>query len=209
MDIKFVYPDITAAEFTEAVGDLNRDIDNGNRLSSIPRLFAFVFQAVMLVATCAAIYVSWMLVIFLITGRDKTTIIAGLLCGAIMAPSAFSLQRKSAPLLKRLLLKAFSLRDYEEKFTVKEYADREDARKRLADDLKFYNLCDELRSHKVTDATITYDGNECEVDISYGDPRTGSDVVRRVRLPLRIVSGSGCVVVDFERKCVVFPEQGG
>ena len=206
MDIKIVYPDTTAAEFVDAVDDLNRDIEAHNSLSFLPRFIAMVFGITMFLVTLVFIWVSWRLAVFLITGRDKTTIVMGLVLMALMVPSALALQKKVSPLLKAMLLKALNLKDYEEKFTLHEYADRDDGRKRLADDLKFYNLCDELRAHKITDATITYDGIQCEVDISYNDVKTGTDVVRRVMLPLRIVAGGGNVVVDFERRCVIYPE---
>ena len=207
MDIKIVYPDITAREYMDVVDDLNRDVETINSMSFLPRLIALVIGLMSYAITAGFIWLAWHVVVFLITGRDRGTIIAGLVAIALFVPAAFSLQKKLGPKLKEILLKLLKLKDYEEKFTFREYIDRDDSGKKLNEKLKYYNLCDELRSHKVTDATITYDGSDCEVDISYFDPRTASDVVRRIRLPLRVVDEGKNVIVDFERKCVVYPER--
>lgn len=207
MDIKFIYPDISADEFIEAVDDLNRDVDICNSMSFLPRLISLAFGSISYVITALLIWLSWHVMVFLITGQERATIIAGLIIMALFVPSAFSLQKRFAPVFKAWLLDLLKLKDYEEKFTLREYIDRDDSGKKLNEKLKFYRLCDELKDHKISDATITYDGSECEVDISYADIRTGSDVVRRIKLPLRVVHTGRNVVVDFERECVVYPEQ--
>lgn len=205
MEIRFVYPEMTADEFMGAVEDLNSTIEDRNALSFMPRAFSTIFAVVMFIMTAAVILLSWKLLTFLITGRDTGTVYVGLLLMVLVVPAAFSLQKKAAPALKKLLLKLMKLHDYEEKFTFLEHADREDEKKRVDSDYKYYRFCDEVRSHKIVDASIDYDGNECEVDISFNDEETGTGLIRRIRLPVRIVSDLDGVVVDFERRCVCCP----
>lgn len=198
---------MTAAEFEESLEGLNNDIDNSNRLSSIPRFLSWIFATGMYAVTAVTIFFLWKLLVFLITGRSITTVIIGLILAIVMVPSAFSLEKKLAPLVKKGLLKLLSLKDYEEKFTFLEYVDREDVKKKLSDDLKYYTLCDELRQHLVTDASVNYDGSECEVDVSYADENSKTDIVRRIRLPLRSVSDIDDIIVDLNRRCVLLPDK--
>jgi hypothetical protein len=149
--------------------------------------------------------VSWKLVIFLITGRDTATVYVGILIVLLLVPAALSFQKKFAPLLKGLLLKILNLKDYEERFTVLEHAERADKRKNMSGDLQYYNLCDELRSHRIEDASVNYDGSICEVDVCYMDINTGTQVVRKIKLPLTMACEVKDVTVDLERRCVIFP----
>lgn len=185
------------------------DIDNNNNLSAIPRLIAFAFGFVSFIFTAILLFFSWKLVIFLITGRDAATVYVGIIISVLLVPASLSLQRGLAPLLKRWLLKVLGLKDYEERFTVLEHAERNDKTKQLSGDLQYYNLCDELRRHKIDDATVNYDGNICEVDVSYMDGMTGTQIVRKIRLPLIVSAKAYDVTVDLERRCVVFPAEKG
>ena len=209
MNIRFVYPDMTSGEFSETLESLNMDIDNNNNLSAIPRLIAFAFGFVSFIFTAILLFLSWKLVIFLITGRDAATVYVGIIISVLLVPASLSLQRGLAPLLKRWLLKVLGLKDYEERFTVLEHAERNDKTKQLSGDLQYYNLCDELRRHKIDDATVNYDGNICEVDVSYMDGMTGTQIVRKIRLPLIVSAKAYDVTVDLERRCVVFPAEKG
>ena len=200
---------MTSGEFSETLESLNMDIDNNNNLSAIPRLIAFAFGFVSFIFTAILLFLSWKLVIFLITGRDAATVYVGIIISVLLVPASLSLQRGLAPLLKRWLLKVLGLKDYEERFTVLEHAERNDKTKQLSGDLQYYNLCDELRRHKIDDATVNYDGNICEVDVSYMDGMTGTQIVRKIRLPLIVSARANDVTVDLERRCVVFPAEKG
>ena len=200
-----MYPDMTADEFLEAVDELNVTISDRNMLSFMPRAFTGLFSAFMYGVTLIFIYLSWLLLTFLITAADEATIYVGLIIMVLIVPALLSLQRAVAPALKRAILKWLKLHDYEEKFTFLEHADRSDEAKRVDKDYKFYRFCDEVRAHKIVDAFISYDGDECDVGISFDDEDTGTGLIRRIRLPVRIVEDLDCIVVDFERRCVCCP----
>lgn len=205
MEIGFIYPDLDMDLFVDTIDSFNGDISSDNLKSFLPRTIVSLLLNVLIYALW--LYVlrkAFLWVTFYVTAR-KTEII-GLFLFLLLLFIIFSLQA-IAFLRKKLrprLLKLFKSEEVQESYSFSAYVERSDEDKLARKEVGFYKMCDTLKKSKITDASAVCDGSMCKVEVAYENPADSS--VFTFYLPYHDGEVDK-IIVDFIRKCVVFPKE--
>jgi len=205
MEISFIYPEMDTDTFLETIDSFNRDISKDNLISFIPRLFVSLLLNILpYVLWLYMVRILFIRVTMFVTAQRVEIIITfliGLVLSMLIILIGISILRKK---LRPILLKALKSEEIKESFSISAYVERKDGSKLVRDEVGFYKMCDTLKKSTIIDADAICDGSVCKVEIRY--VHSGNDSIFTFHFPYHD-SDIDHVVVDFNRKCVIFPRR--
>lgn len=205
MKISFIYPDLHSSEFIDSLDLINERIGKDNMRLFMPDIILKTIHIALLLLWTIIFKRYFFWITRYVTAKDLGAIVTGLLLYLVLAVLSLQLIFFGMKKFRPVFLHFIKTRDAEESFSFSNYVERKDGNKKALDELDFFKMCDILKDSKITDATAICDGSLCRVEVAY-ENESSSDVFTFF-LPYHENAGLDKVVVDFSRKCVIFPEE--
>lgn len=205
MQISFIYPEMNMESYIDTLDGFNSDISIKNIKSLLPRIIATLFSTFVFISWAIVIWIMFYFVTWLITGKSVNVIFLGISLYLIGILFTFDIVRYMLKRSRPLILEIFRTADKEESYTYSAYVERVESSKHVKKDVDYYKMCDILRASKIKDATAVCNGEICKVEVLYESPKGNG--VFTFRLPYHDGNSLNKVIVDFNRRCVIFPKE--
>ena len=205
MEIGFVYPDLDADAYIESIDSFNGEISIENLKTSFPRLIVLLSDV--------ALYILWFIILrtlffkllYMITAKGTEIIVFSLFMFFFLILASFNGMTALKKILRPYLLKLMHGKEAQESYSFSAYVERRDGAKKVREKVAFYKMCDTLKKSNILDATAICDGAGCRVEVQFEADDDSS--VFTFYLPYHESSDLSSVIVDLNRKCVIFPEE--
>ena len=201
-DVWFTFPEMTEDEYIRTLDMFNQDISKINQKSMPTRLASFVLFFMLEAFYCVFVFNVWVLVTKYTTARSVTDIIIGLIFDLFLLFAGIIFLSKSFKRIVKWLMKLLRMREFQESYTLSEYAERKDTLKYSSERRKFYNMCDLLKNSKILDCTLDCNDMICDIQIQYEN--SGAKHIMNFAMPYHESDSVVGTHVDFERECVIF-----
>lgn len=205
MQISFIYPEMNMESYLDTLDGFNSDINLKNIKSLLPRIIASLLSIFTFISWAIVVWIMFYFVTWLITGKSVNTIYLGIALYLIAILFSFDVVRYMLKKSRPLILEIFRTQDKEESYTFSAYVERKEGSKLVKNDVEYYRMCDILRSSRINDATAVCNGDLCKVEVAYSSPKDSG--VFTFNLPYHDGSSLDKVIVDFNRRCVIFPKE--
>jgi len=205
MEISFIYPDNAGTEYIDSLELVNDMIGRSNSKLIVPNIILLSIRLLLVLLWAKLTGDAFFAVTYYVTGKELNTIVTWLFLYFSLSALCLFLIFYGTRMLWPLLLFVLKKRDSEESFSLSEFAERKDEEKKARKELEYYKMCDILKYSSVTDAAAVCDGSKCRIETAYeNDSDSG---VFTFYLDYHESRDVEHIVVDFRRKCVIFPEE--
>lgn len=205
MEIGFIYPDLDADSFVESIDSFNGEISVENLKTFLPRFIVFISDAALYVVWFFIVRVAYFKLVYAITAKGTEVILFSLILFLLVLLASLAGMATLRKLIRPYLLRLMRGSEAQESYSFSDYVERSDPEKKVRTKVGFYKMCDTLKRSNILDATAVCDGVGCRVEVQFEADNDSS--VFTFYLPYHESSGLSSVIVDLNRKCVIFPEE--
>lgn len=205
MEIAFIYPQMDKEYYNGSVHSFNSQIDIDNLKSLLPRMILYAVRVFIYIVWAVFMYRLFLGVTRFVTAKDVGTIELGLVIYALSVPLSLALIKVLRKTFRPYLLKALRGQEAIESYTYSPYVERSDSDKFAGRTEKYLEACDELKGSKIIDASTVCDGSVCRVEVKY--EFGGRTKLRRFTFDYKETDDVDRIIVDFDRRLVIFPEE--
>lgn len=206
MDVRFIFPELTAQMYKDEIGNLNDNISDKNSQSFLPRFITNVAAAISFLLSFVVILFIWDQILFLVTGRGLGTVIVGIVLMIIAAAATFILFYRLLYIARNYFLNLIGVEAYEESFSLSKYTERKADGKLAFGTLAYYELIDRIKDSDISDCSVEYlNGESARVTIAYMDTVLKKRHMTKMVMPYRVKATIEYPTIDFDRAIVLLP----